>query len=78
MDIGGYDEEFNCQDGYYLWLKFIKKYVVRNVNLPLFYYRQHEKSLTKNNKKNSFFNRSKIISKLQNREKKENFSNFAY
>ncbi len=70
MDIGGYDEEFNCQDGYYLWLKFIKKYVVRNVNLPLFYYRQHEKSLTKNNKK-ILFNRSKIISKLQNREKKK-------
>ena len=51
IDIGGYDEEFSCQDGYYLWLKFIKKYVVRNVNLPLFYYRQHEKSLTKNNKR---------------------------
>ena len=24
LDIGGYDEEFNCQDGYYLWLQFIK------------------------------------------------------
>ena len=24
IDIGGYDEEFNCQDGYYLWLQFIK------------------------------------------------------
>tara|TARA_Y100001970_G_C14259925_1_gene879560 strand:- start:15421 stop:16785 length:1365 start_codon:yes stop_codon:yes gene_type:complete len=70
MDIGGYDEEFNCQDGYYLWLKFIKKYVVRNVNLPLFYYRQHEKSLSKNNKK-IFSNRSKIISKLQKKEKKK-------
>ena len=70
MDIGGYDEEFNCQDGYYLWLKFIKKYVVRNVNLPLFYYRQHEKSLSKNNKK-IFSNRSKIISKLQTKEKKK-------
>ena len=21
IDIGGYDEEFSCQDGYYLWLK---------------------------------------------------------
>ncbi len=70
VDIGGYDEEFNCQDGYYLWLKFIKKYVVRNVNLPLFYYRQHEKSLTKNNKK-ILSNRSKIISKLQIKEKKK-------
>ena len=68
LDIGGYDEEFNCQDGYYLWLKFIKKYVVRNVNLPLFYYRQHEKNLTKNNKR-ILLNRSKIISKLQIKEK---------
>ena len=24
IDIGGYDEEFNCQDGY-LWIRFIKK-----------------------------------------------------
>ena len=67
LDIGGYDEEFSCQDGYYLWLKFIKKYVVRNVNLPLFYYRQHQNSLTKNNKR-ILLNRSKIITKLQTKE----------
>ena len=67
LDIGGYDEEFNCQDGYYLWLKFIKKYVVRNVNLPLFYYRQHQNSLT-NNSKRILFNRSRIIRKLQKKE----------
>ena len=70
IDIGGYDEQFSCQDGYYLWLKFIKKYVVRNVNLPLFYYRQHDKSLTKDNKK-ILLNRSRIISKLQIKEKKK-------
>ena len=51
LDIGGYDEEFNCQDGYYLWLQFIKKYKVRNVNLPLFFYRQHKSSLSKNTEK---------------------------
>jgi glycosyltransferase involved in cell wall biosynthesis len=71
IDIGGYDEEFSCQDGYYLWLKFIKKYMVKNINLPLFYYRQHEKSLTKNNKK-IYSNRSQIISKLQNKNNKKN------
>lgn len=70
LDIGGYDEEFSCQDGYYLWLKFIKKYVVRNVNLPLFYYRQHQNSLTKN-KKEILLNRSKIITKLQKKENKK-------
>lgn len=70
IDIGGYDEEFSCQDGYYLWLKFIKKYVVRNVNLPLFFYRKHHGSLTKNYKK-ILFNRSNIISKLQAKDKKK-------
>lgn len=46
--IGGYIEEFDCQDGYELWLRFTKKHKPHNVNIPLFYYRQHPKSLTKN------------------------------
>ena len=70
VDIGGYDEEFSCQDGYYLWLRFIKKYMVRNVNLPLFYYRQHQSNLT-SNKKRILQNRSRIISKLQVSENKK-------
>jgi len=45
--VGGYDETFTRQDGYDLWLKIIHQYSVRNVNKPLFYYRQHSKSLTK-------------------------------
>lgn len=46
--IGGYDESFNCQDGYELWIKFISHYRVSNINTPLFYYRQHGKNLTSN------------------------------
>ncbi|MBH30514.1 MAG: hypothetical protein CMG71_00815 [Candidatus Marinimicrobia bacterium] len=46
--IGGYDQTFSIQDGYDLWLNIVDKYPIRNVNLPLFYYRQHEKSITKN------------------------------
>ncbi|MCH7818603.1 MAG: glycosyltransferase [Candidatus Marinimicrobia bacterium] len=46
--LGGYDESFSMQDGYDLWLGIIKDHLVTNVNLPLFYYRQHEKSLSKN------------------------------
>jgi len=69
IDIGGYDEEFNCQDGYYLWLRFTKKYLIRNVNLPLFYYRQHQGSLSQNSKQ-ILFNRSKIIQKFQIKKKK--------
>jgi CMP-N-acetylneuraminic acid synthetase len=45
--VGGYDETFNRQDGYDLWLKIIDDYPIQNVNLPLFYYRQHAKSLTR-------------------------------
>jgi len=47
-EIGGYDEEFRRQDGYELWIRFVQHYGVQNVNLPLFYYRQHPVSLTKN------------------------------
>ena len=47
VNIGSYDEIFKCQDGYDIWLKFIQKYNPLNINLPLFYYRQHETSLSK-------------------------------
>lgn len=46
MELKGYEEKFSCQDGYELWLRFIKKYRPYNVTIPLFYYRQHGSSLT--------------------------------
>lgn len=51
LDVGGYDESFSCQDGYDLWIKFTNHYKVTNVNLPLFYYRQHGGNLTRNEKR---------------------------
>ena len=48
LELGGYDETIRCQDGYDLWIRFIEQFKVRNVNLPLFFYRQHGSSLTKN------------------------------
>lgn len=51
MQIGGYLEDFSGQDGYDIWLRFIQKYKPYNVNIPLFYYRQHPASLTKDQKK---------------------------
>jgi len=51
LKLGGYDENFRCQDCYDIWLKIIQKYKVVNINLPLFYYRQHDKSLTKKEEK---------------------------
>lgn len=47
-DVGGYNEGFSCQDGYDLWMNFIFKHGFKNVNLPLFYYRQHGSNLTTN------------------------------
>ena len=48
QEIGGYSEEFTCQDGYDVWLRLFHKYRPQNVNIPLFYYRQHPQSLTRN------------------------------
>jgi len=45
-EIGGYDVEINRQDGYDLWLKTIRHKEIRNVNVPLFFYRRHGSNLT--------------------------------
>ena len=45
-ELGGYSEDTTCQDGYDLWLRLIERFGVYNVNLPLFYYRQHAGSLS--------------------------------
>lgn len=46
--LNGYDETYHCQDGWDLWVRFIRRYGVANLNLPLFYYRKHGNSLTDN------------------------------
>lgn len=45
--IGGYDEAQDAQDGYELWLKLTGRYEVASVETPLFYYRQHDRSLSR-------------------------------
>ena len=51
IKIDGYDESITRQDGYELWLRFIRNFKVNNINIPIFYYRQHFQSLTKDEKK---------------------------
>jgi glycosyltransferase involved in cell wall biosynthesis len=51
FEVGLYNEKFDRQDGYDLWIKLSKRYKIKNINLPLFYYRQHDKNLTTNNQK---------------------------
>lgn len=46
---GGYSESVNAQDGWDLWLKLYTKIGAIGVDLPLFYYRQHETSLSRDN-----------------------------
>lgn len=50
QDVGGYREDLGAQDGFDLWAKIHKKFKCANVNIPLFYYRQHGKNLTGNTK----------------------------
>jgi len=67
LAINGYDESYHCQDGWDLWVRFIRNFGISNINLPLFYYRQHGKNLTKGKKK-ILSTRAKILKK--NAEKK--------
>lgn len=48
---GGYSEEFNAQDGYDVWYKFLEKKEIANIKTPLFYYRQHKSSLSQNSER---------------------------
>lgn len=66
--VGFYDEEFNCQDGFDIWLKFIKKYKVKNINKSLFFYRKHGNNLTKNENK-ILKTRNKILIKSHKNKK---------
>lgn len=72
-EVGGYDEDFDRQDGYDIWLKVIFNYQVMNLNEPLFYYRQHGKNLTKNDLE-LFKTRASIKRKHVNLYKKESIN----
>lgn len=75
LDLGGYDESYRCQDGWDIWVRFTEEYEVGNINLPLFYYRQHGSSLTKNEER-ILATRSEIIKKFS-AKKKENIPTVA-
>lgn len=48
LEVGGYREDLGAQDGLDLWIKMRDRYRVRNISLPLFYYRRHGDNLTNN------------------------------
>jgi glycosyltransferase involved in cell wall biosynthesis len=45
--VGGYSEDINAQDGWELWFKLLNRVKSAQLDLPLFYYRQHQQSLSK-------------------------------
>ena len=48
FDIGLYDESFRAREEEDLRIRFLKKYNIHNINLPLYRYRMHDSNLTKN------------------------------
>jgi len=66
-EIGGYDESITRQDGYELWFRLIERYEIRNINVPVFYYRKHGNSLTDKSEQ-LLETRSEILKKIFKRK----------
>lgn len=45
--VGGYSEDISAQDGWELWYKLKDRVESESIELPLFYYRQHGSSLSR-------------------------------
>lgn len=61
---GGYSEDINAQDGWELWFKLLQNSRPANLEAPIFYYRQHGNSLSRDSKR-LLKARVKILSKLR-------------
>ena len=67
---GGYSEDVIAQDGWDVWYKLFNKNKISNINKKIFYYRQHNKSLSKN-KGRIVDARTKILNNLKIKNKKK-------
>lgn len=47
--VGGYSEDIDAQDGWELWYKLQSRVGAVNLDVPVFYYRQHGNSLSRDN-----------------------------
>ncbi len=61
--VGGYSEDIKAQDGWELWYKLLRRVEVAQLDMPVFYYRQHGESLSRN-KERLLHARSKIIKRI--------------
>ena len=55
IDIGLYDEDFLCREDEDLRLRFLKKYQIERVKLPLYRYRKHENNMTNDAERMEYF-----------------------
>ena len=56
IEIGLYDENFLCREDEDLRLRFIEKYSIERVKLPLYRYRRHDNNMTNDVEKMEIFN----------------------
>jgi len=56
IDIGLYDENFLAKEDEDLRIRFLKKYKIERVQLPLYRYRRHDNNLTNNKSKIQIYN----------------------
>lgn len=45
--VGGYSEDIDAQDGWELWYKMANRVGAASLDVPVFYYRQHDSSLSR-------------------------------
>jgi glycosyltransferase involved in cell wall biosynthesis len=64
--VGGYSEDVDAQDGWDLWHKLVHRVKTANLEAPLFYYRQHEQSLSRNDRR-LLTARDRILAKARTR-----------
>ena len=64
ISLNLYDEEFLAREEEDLMIRFLQKYNVNRLALPLYRYRKHDNNLTKNEKKMKYF-KEKLKSKHQ-------------
>lgn len=65
--VGGYSEDINAQDGWELWLKLLQRTRAASLEAPVFYYRQHGNSLSRDSGR-LLEARAKIFAKLRKRQ----------
>jgi CMP-N-acetylneuraminic acid synthetase len=64
--VGGYSEDVDAQDGWDLWHKLSARVKVASLEAPVFYYRQHDTSLSKDTRR-MLSARGRIVAKARER-----------